>query len=107
VWVDSDQLEAPFDIKLDADDNRIILTDEKLETISAINLSTGVMTTVSGANMPVSGANSLEIPWGIVIDEEANIAVVASQSKVNEYYTAILLVDLNTGERIVLSNSLL
>ncbi|WP_185230982.1 hypothetical protein [Teredinibacter franksiae] len=107
VWVDSDQLEAPFDIKLDADDNRIILTDEKLERLSAIDISTGVMTTLSSAGMPVSGANSLQIPWGMAIDEETNIAFVASQSKVNEYYTAILLVDLTSGERIIVSNSLL
>ena len=41
------------------------------------------------------------------MDEETDIAFVGSQSKVvSSGYTSILLVDLTTGERIVLSNSI-
>ena len=105
VWVDSDQLDMPFDIKHDADDNRIILTDGGAEAVLEVSLSTGELTTLSGASVPTSGANSLEIPWGIVIDEVDDIAFVGSERKVNEYYTTIVLVDLTTGERIVVSSS--
>jgi len=106
VWVDSDQLDQPFDIKHDADDNRIILTDGGVEAILAVSLSTGELTTLSGANVPASGANSLEIPWSVVIDEEADIAFVGSLSRVGDSGdAAILLVDLTTGERIVVSRS--
>ena len=65
------------------------------------------MTTLSSAGMPVSGANSLQIPWGMAIDEATNIAFVASEGRANDDYTAILLIDLTTGERIIVSNSLL
>ena len=102
LWVGSDQLAFPYDIKLDADDNRIILTDRDLEEVLAVDLSTGGLTTLSGA----SGANSLEIPWSISIDENDDIVFVVSQSKVSSFFTAILLVDLTTGERIIVSNSI-
>jgi len=107
VWVDSDQLNAPFDIKMDTNDNRIILTDEELEAVMAVDLSTGVLTTLSGTSKPASDVNSLQIPWGIVIDEQEDIAFVGSQSKVvSSGYASILLVDLTTGERIVVTNSI-
>ncbi|WP_185230990.1 hypothetical protein [Teredinibacter franksiae] len=107
VWVDSDQLNAPFDIKMDTNDNRIILTDEELEAVIAVDLSTGVLTTLSGTSKPASDVNSLQIPWGIVIDEQEDIAFVGSQSKVvSSGYASILLVDLTTGERIVVTNSI-
>jgi len=105
VWVDGDLLDLPFDMKHDTDDNRIILTDGGVEAILEVSLSTGELTTLSGASMPSSGVNSLEIPWGIVIDEVDDIAFVGSERKANEYYTTIFLVDLTTGERIVVSSS--
>ena len=106
VWVDSDQLDAPFDIKMDRDDNRIILVDKDLEEILAADLGTSVLTTLSDESAPSSGANSLQIPWGIVIDEEDDIAFAGTQSKINGSFGGILLVDLTTGERIIVSNSI-
>jgi len=79
--------------------------DVGLETIFAVDLNSGVVAPLSDENTPASGANSLRIPWGIVMDEEDDIAFIGSQSKVVPGYAAILLVDLTTGERIVVSNS--
>jgi len=106
VWVDSDQLDFPFDIKMDADDERIVLVDHELEVIFAVDLNTGELTTLSGPSIPVSGANSLQEPWGIVIHEENDIAFVGSNSKVSSLYTAVILVDLTTGERIIVTSSI-
>ncbi|WP_185906593.1 Ig-like domain-containing protein [Teredinibacter haidensis] len=106
VWVDSDQLDFPFDIKMDADDERIVLVDHELEVIFAVGLDTGELTTLSGPSIPVSGANSLQEPWGIVIHEENDIAFVGSNSKLDGLLTAIILVDLTTGERIIVTSSI-
>ncbi|SMF30293.1 hypothetical protein SAMN02745866_01964 [Alteromonadaceae bacterium Bs31] len=107
VWLNSDQLGFPFDIKMDAGDNRIILVDKDIEEILAVDLDSGALTTLSGIDKPANSANSLQIPWGIVIDEETDIAFVGTQSKKDEYHAAIIMVDLTTGERIIVSRSIL
>ncbi|TVZ38955.1 hypothetical protein P886_3341 [Alteromonadaceae bacterium 2753L.S.0a.02] len=105
VWVDSDQLEFPFDIKLDENNNRVILSDSQLPSILSVDWSTGVVSVISSNSIPAGDANSLQNPYGIVLNEANNIAFIVSESLIDSGYAAVLLIDLNSGERIILTNS--
>ncbi len=105
VLVDSDQLAEPFDIHMDEANGRILLVDGGLEGMYAVDPVSGDLTVLSNASKPASGANSLEEPWGFDFDAELGIAFVRTNSETNDK-TSVKLVDLTSGERIILTNSI-
>jgi hypothetical protein len=107
VWVDSDELSEPFDIAMDLDDNRVILVDRGVQSILAVDLSTGDLTTLSSPSVPDGGANNIEEPWSLALDAEENIAFVATGQSFFSPNVSIKLVDLTTGERVIVTNSVI
>ncbi len=115
LWVDmtsgvrtvfvGEDLINPFDIAYDADDDRVIVVDKGLEAILAVRLDNGTVSTLSSDAKPASGSNDLDEPSGMVLDGESDIAFVLSDQGDAGIWSSIKVVDLTSGERVTLTNS--
>ncbi len=103
VFVDNDVLTNPFDIVYDADDSRAIVVDQGLQEILAVNIETSAVSTISSDGVP-NNSNDLYDPYGIAIDEAADIAFVLSDQGSAGPWSSIKVIDLNSGERVTLTN---
>jgi len=91
---------TPGYIALDIVDNRnrVLVTDQSLEAVIAVDLTTGARTILSDPEMPDT-ENGFGVPDAIAIDETNDRALV-----VDRELLAVLAVDLMTGERTILSD---
>ena len=77
----------------------ILVVDDILNEVSAVNVESGVRRVISSATAPDS-ANPVSDPWGIATAAELDYALM-----VDPILRAVMAVDLNTGHRVVLSKS--
>ena len=84
---------------LDRDNNRMLLVDDAIDAVIAVDLTTGDQNILSGPGIPDS-INPLSRPISIAIDNANNRALVLDNQN-----SAVIAIDLSSGSRTVLSNA--
>lgn len=85
-------------LALGSSGNRLFLADARLETLSAMNLTTGYRTVVSGGG--VGGGTPLEDPEGLVLDPAGGAAYMMRGQQSTQ---GVVRIDLATGNRTLIS----
>ncbi len=94
-------LVSPQDVEYDDDENRAIFVDSGLDAVMSVPVVGGSHTVISDATTP-NANNVLIDPSGVALDGENNLVYILSlDGIVND----VILVDLVSGERVVLSRS--
>jgi DNA-binding beta-propeller fold protein YncE len=75
------------------------VTDNGLDALVAVDLTTGARTIVSNSSTP-DAVNAFNNPYGVVLDSANNRALVTDYR-----LGALVAVDLTTGARTIVSNS--
>lgn len=83
---------------LDSANNRVLVLENSLAAVVAIDITSGVHTILSGKTIP-NADNPLSSPEGIVLDSTNNRALV-----VDNGVDGVIAVDLTSGVRTVLSD---
>ncbi|MFG1496757.1 hypothetical protein ABMA57_09000 [Saccharospirillum sp. HFRX-1] len=91
---------SPNAIALDSIHNRALVVDSGLKALLDVNLSTGERRVISD-NDTENGGPAFNFPIAIALDNDNKRALVID----NENSPALLAVDLNTGERRVISDN--
>jgi hypothetical protein len=91
--------DKPLGIELDPEDNRALVSDDGLDAIIAVDLTTGERTVLSGPNTP-NATTPFVHPEDIVLDRDNRRALVADSD-----LDAVVAMDLTTGARALLSDS--
>jgi sugar lactone lactonase YvrE len=95
----------PRGIALDSANARALVVDEALTAVVAVDLVTGARTILSDSSTPDAN-NPLRDPFGITVNSANGRALVTSKSPFDIFeLTAVVVVDLATGARTILSNS--
>ena len=92
----------PTAMSIDKERRRTLVADNGSRTILAVNIDTGIRTIFSNSTTPDT-KDAFVNPYGIVVDEERNRALVTDQVPNNP---SVLAVDLSTGTRSLLSTNI-
>jgi len=90
---------SPQRVLVDSDNNRVLVTDDLLKAVVALDLDTGVASYVSVSND--GQANPFKIPAGLALDTAGNRILVADIG-----LRAIVAVNPDTGTRTILSDAI-
>ncbi len=104
VFVESPNVDAPYHMDHDEDDSRAVFVNNDTNQILQVNLSSGVVSVVSDSTIPEMGANQFLVPYSLAIDSENNIVYLLA-TRLFETTTWLYVIDINTGERVVLTRS--
>ena len=87
---------VPFDMELDIEGNRVLVTDYGTNTLTAVDLTSGDRTSL----VPFGNVQQLNLlnPYYVALDLDNNRAFVYDLS-----ITGILVIELSTGERAVMA----
>ncbi len=94
-------LSSPQDVEYDSDETRAIFVDDGLDAVMSVPVAGGSLSVISDATTP-NANNVLVDPSGIALDSVNNLVYVPS---LNGIVNDVILVDLVSGERVVLSRS--
>jgi len=93
------QMMKSHSMTIDSVHNRLLVADDDLQAVIAIDLTSGLRTVLSSNTFP-SEVNAFISPADIVLDGANNRALVADSG-----LSAIIAVDLTSGERSILSDN--
>ncbi len=95
---------GPQDVEYDSDQSRVIFVDSGLDAVLSVPVAGGSVTTISDATNP---NNTLVDPSGLALDAENNLAYVPSADLDGaDILLDIVVVDLVSGDRVVLSRTI-
>ncbi|WNO10469.1 hypothetical protein [Teredinibacter sp. KSP-S5-2] len=104
LFVESPIVNAPFHMDNDEDDNRVVFVNTGTDQVMQVDLTSAAVSIVSDGSTPDMGANQYLKPRSLTVDSENDVLYLLATRQF-ETTTWLYVIDINTGERVILSRS--